>query len=137
MKSRHGSRKLAMQLLYQVVTRDEELDNFIDSFVEQSDYEQSTKDFGIQLAESMWQEKNKVDQLIKDFLIGWTLDRVSIVDLSILRLAFYELLFLETPKNVVLNEAVELAKEFSSDESPKFINGILGKYVESDVYRNR
>ena len=137
MNSRHGSRKLAMQLLYQVVTRDEELDNFIDSFVEQSDYEQATKDFGIQLAESMWQEKNKVDQLIKDFLIGWTLDRVSIVDLSILRLAFYELLFLETPKNVVLNEAVELAKEFSSDESPKFINGILGKYVESDVYRNR
>ena len=47
MKSRHGSRKLAMQLLYQVVTRDEELDNFIDSFVEQSDYEQSTKEFGI------------------------------------------------------------------------------------------
>ena len=80
--------------------------------------------------EGAWAYKPSSDDLVSKYAIGWSLDRISGIDLSILRLAFYELNLGETPTSVVVNEAIELAKEFSSDESPKFINGILGKYVK-------
>lgn len=70
----------------------------------------------------------EVDKLIGDTAEGWKLGRLAKVDLSILRLAVYEMKFDEdVPEGVAINEAVELAKKFGGDDSPAFINGILGK----------
>lgn len=136
MGSRHISRKLAMQALYQASTRPDNVEDFIDLFFHESNYNDESKTWAKQLVVNTWRHKDQVDLLIKQYAIGWTLDRISRIDLSVLRLAFYELLESDTPVNVVLNEAIELVKEFSSDESSKFINGILGRYVKEHVHRS-
>ena len=76
---------------------------------------------------------DQIDTLINRYAKRWDINRMNKVDLTILRLAVYELLYdLETPIGVSINEAVELAKEFSSDEAPSFINGILGKIAQNE-----
>jgi N utilization substance protein B len=76
----------------------------------------------------------KIDQVIEEHSTNWALDRMARVDLSLLRLATYELLFrLETPTSVVINEAIEIGKRFGSKDTPAFVNGILDKI--SRVYR--
>lgn len=135
MSTRHSGRKLAMQVLYQVVTRDQDISDFIDSVIENSDMDKSIKNWSKELALGTWSNKDQIDLLIDELAVDWTIDRMSLLDVSILRLGFYELTKSNTPHNVVVNEAVELAKEFSSFDSPKFINGILGNYVKQYVHR--
>jgi len=78
------------------------------------------------------QNMEKIDELINTYAKGWSVSRMSKVDLAILRMAVYELKFSdETPTGVVINEAVEAAKKYSSDSAPAFINGILGNIAES------
>lgn len=67
-----------------------------------------------------------IDDKLKPFLKGWTIDRVTRVDLAILRLAAYELMLDETPRGVVINEAVELANRYSTEKAGGFVNGVLG-----------
>ena len=79
------------------------------------------------LVDGVQKHIDKIDETISEAAIGWTLERMSKVDLSILRNATYEILFDKNiPKAVAINEAVELAKAFGSDNSSKFINGVLG-----------
>jgi N utilization substance protein B len=76
----------------------------------------------------------KIDQVIEEHSTNWALDRMARVDLSLLRMATYELLFSpETPTSVVINEAIEIGKRFGTKETPAFVNGILDKI--SRVYR--
>lgn len=75
---------------------------------------------------------SNIDDYIKKYAVGWTVDRMSKVDLAILRLAVFEIVFSEIPNKVAVNEAVELAKEYSSEKAPAFINGILGKIVSEN-----
>ena len=69
---------------------------------------------------------DEIDERLKGFVRGWSLDRVTRVDLAILRLAVYELMLDEQPEGVVINEAVELANRYSTDKAGAFINGVLG-----------
>lgn len=131
---RHNGRKLAIQALYQTKVRNQDILDFIDQFVDQTSFSEGTVKWGRELAVNVWEHVDEIDQLVEKYSIDWSLDRISLVDLSILRLAFYELIKTDTPYTIVLNEAVELSKEFSEDDSPKFINGILGNYVKENVY---
>tara|TARA_A100001015_G_C15038582_1_gene737949 strand:- start:1428 stop:1835 length:408 start_codon:yes stop_codon:yes gene_type:complete len=131
MGSRHAGRKLAMQCLYQYETRSDKDISFLESFIKNSKYDQKTQNWGYNLAMEAINYIKLADELIDQYSIDWKLDRIDYVDLSILRLAFFEFSIDDTPKNVVINEAIELSKEFSSPDSPKFINGILGKYIQS------
>ena len=75
----------------------------------------------------VFDKQNWLDKVIENFLQDWTLERISRIDLAILRLAIYEMLReLDVPPGVAINEAVELAKIYGTDESPAFINGVLG-----------
>jgi N utilization substance protein B len=76
------------------------------------------------------QHLQEIDSTIESSLKSWTLSRLNKVDVAILRLAIYEIFHTDTPNKVVVNEAVELAKEFSSDEAPGFINGILADIIK-------
>ena len=73
----------------------------------------------------------RIDELLSSYAVGWPLDRMPAVDRAVLRLAVYELLWEDdVPDAVVVDEAVELAKQLSTDESPSFVNGLLGRLVE-------
>lgn len=92
---------------------------------------ESETDFMNRLVEGVQQNTPRIDEALAKFLRGWTLDRVTRVDLAILRLAAYELLFNVTPEGVVINEAVELANRYSTDKAGAFINGVLGNLARS------
>ena len=78
--------------------------------------------------------KNEIDKMIGEFAFGWDLDRIFKIDRDILRIAIVELAFIkDAPHKVVIDEALELAKKYSTDDSPSFINGILARVVEKYV----
>ena len=77
---------------------------------------------------SIAEKLDEIDQVLDEYSIGWKVKRMSKVDLTILRLAYYEIKYDEkVPVSTAINEAVELAKEFCGEKSPSFINGVLGK----------
>lgn len=89
-------------------------------------------EYGKILFEGAVLQKNELDSIVEKYLKGWTLSRISKVNLAILRLALYEMMNCENvPESVVINEAVELAKKYSGAEDSKFVNGILGSFSRS------
>ncbi len=130
MGKRTTSRRLAMQALFQLDLGQKDIDIALESVFTNDSFIEETQEFAINLAKDVLENKAKIDKIIEERAIGWTLDRISHVDRNILRIAIYEVLFTDTPKSVVINEAVNLAKKFGTDDSSKFINGILGKFVE-------
>ncbi|WP_033211642.1 transcription antitermination factor NusB [Kitasatospora phosalacinea] len=88
-------------------------------------------EYTMQLVEGYAQHARTIDDLISTYSVGWTLDRMPIADRNVLRLGAYELIWEDgTPDAVVLDESVEIAKEFSTDESPAFVNGLLARFME-------
>ncbi|MBN2057667.1 MAG: transcription antitermination factor NusB [Candidatus Saganbacteria bacterium] len=129
MGKRSTSRRLAMQALYQSELAGSDIETSLKNITESEQFISETIEFASKLARAAWGEKDDLDQKISSLAIDWPLDRIGKVDRSILRLALKELDLKETPQSVVINEAVELAKKYSGEESAKFINGILGAYV--------
>ena len=132
MGKRSTGRKLGMQALYQAELRKEDVNNFIEAFLEDAESLDETKDFAKELAQGAWKNKTEIDKVIKKYAIDWDLDRITIIDKSLLRMAFYELIYVKVPARIVVNEMVELAKKFCEDESPKFLNGIVGKFIQEN-----
>jgi N utilization substance protein B len=139
MASRHLSRSIAMQSLY-------EWDFFgkkegaIDKIVEKNikEYGPGLEDptFVWQLIKGVREHLSKIDKIIEKAAPEWPLDQITIVDRNVLRIGLFELLYAnkaEVPPKVAINEAIELAKTFGGDSSGKFINGVLGTvYKEMD-----
>ena len=88
--------------------------------------DENEAEFMNQLAEGVQQKAAELDAAIAPHLKGWTVERLSRVDLAILRVAAYELLFTETAAGAIVNEAVELANQYSTDKAGGFVNGVLG-----------
>lgn len=110
----------------------EELNEKITLYIDQMD-EVSEKDaiYITEKVQKVAEKLEEIDALINEAADGWKTTRMGKVDLSILRLAVYEMNYDDdVPVKVAINEAVNLAKEFSGDESPAFINGVLGKIIE-------
>ena len=88
-------------------------------------------EYTMQLVEGYSAYAARIDDLLSTYAVGWTLDRMPMVDRNVLRLGAYELIWEdEVPDAVVLDEAVQMAKEFSTDESPNFVNGLLARLKE-------
>ena len=131
MGKRSTGRKLAVQAIYQTEIRKENLPDFIGPFLSSLTLQDDTLGWAEELSYGTWQKLEDVDQEIVKYAVGWDIERMNMLDKSILRVAFYELLFTETPHNVVIDEAIEVSKKYSTEESPKFINGILGQYIKT------
>jgi N utilization substance protein B len=136
MSSRHFSRSLAMQTLYQWDFNDKPNDH-IDDFLQYSltEFAPLAKDdkFAIDLVHGVIKNIAKVDDYIVKYAPEWPMEQITIIDRNILRLGIYELLFTsEVPPKVVINEAIELAKTFGGHSSGKFINGVLGTIYEKE-----
>ena len=132
MGKRSTGRKLAMQALYQAEIRQLPIDDVIHLFLEESPYLEDTREWAIELARQTWQTRAESDEIIQKYSIGWDLERLNIIDKSLLRLAIYEIRYMDPPLSVVLNEIIEISKRSSTDDSPKFINGILCNYAKDE-----
>ncbi len=125
---RRASRELAMKLLYQLEIQKDDKEEQIETALQEETVTKSDKEYIEAAVNGAYEKKECIDKLIEEHSKGWKLNRISKVDLSILRLAIYEICCLEDiPYNVTINEAVELAKKYSGEEDGAFINGILGK----------
>lgn len=119
-----------MQALYQADFGSFKIEEALSNLYEQQEISEETKKFAEILARGAWNSVKESDEIIKKYLKGWKIERIGGVDRSILRLSIYELKDIGTPIQVVIDEAVELAKKFSAEDSPKFINGVLGAYLK-------
>lgn len=129
--SRRMTRENAMKLLYQLQLRDDDANEQIKLFLEETEgLENLDKEYFFDVVHGVINNKDEIDNLIQEHSIGWQLERMPKVDLAIMRLAVYELKYRnDIPVNVSINEAVELAKKYGGDQSKNFINGVLGKIV--------
>ena len=105
------------------------------SFLDSEDLNDDEKQFVQNTYDGMIENNDKLEEIISKYLKGYTLGRIYKVDLVILKLAVYELMFSNegTPSKVVINEAVEMAKKYSTDNSFRFVNGVLASIVKGEI----
>ena len=125
MSLRRKSREFALQMLFQWDLHPQEPARMETEFWRNARAEKKTREFANQLFEGAAAVAKELDALIEQHARNWRVERMAAIDRNILRLGIYELRAGETPAKVVMNEAIELAKKFSTEESAPFINGIL------------
>ena len=123
--SRREARERALSLLYEADTKDATPAEVL------ADQVIPPEEYATALVEGVGQHREVLDELIVRYTRDWTIDRMPVLDRTILRMAIFELLHhTDVPTGVVLSEAVELAKRFSTDESGRFVNGMLARIAE-------
>jgi N utilization substance protein B len=122
-----------MQMLFQWDMSEQEPARLEAKFWRAAKATESTRAFANRLFEGAARDTTAIDELIVRQAENWRLERLAVIDRAILRLAIYELRTTDTPPKVILNEAVELAKKFSSEEAGSFVNGILDAVHKSLV----
>ncbi|RSM61282.1 transcription antitermination factor NusB [Amycolatopsis sp. WAC 01375] len=125
--SRRQARKRAVEVLYEAAQRGADAVTLLADRVGSVEVD-PIGDYTISLVEGVTGRKTQIDELLSEHAQGWTLDRMPPVDLAVLRVGVYELLWAtDVPDPVAIDEAVGLAKELSTDDSPRFVNGVLGR----------
>ena len=128
MGRRRQSRETALQILYALdITRVNVREMLRDGWTEKM-LSPEIRDFTTALVTGVIERRDEIDACIQECSTNWSLERIGLVERNILRFAIYELCFLpDIPPNVTINEAVEVAKKYGTDEAPAFINGILDR----------
>ena len=138
MGMRREGRELALQTLYALDVNPMETRESLRMMRENSRVAASVRDFAEELVTGVMAHREQLDARIGEQSTNWSIGRMTRVDLNILRLATYELLFrIDIPRSVTLNEAIEVAKKFGSEESPAFINGILDEIAATVPEKGR
>ena len=124
---RHKARALALQALYEVDSAGHEVEGVVNQLLATGGLSEENADFTRELVSGVIQNKEKIDLNIQSLAPAWPVEQIPVVDRNILRLAIFEILLdNKVPVKVAINEAVELAKTFGSDNSSRFVNGVLG-----------
>ena len=132
MPSRRQSRIVAMQILYQIQLTAAPAPIVTERFWQSQDTSVDLRPFALELIEGTTAHLEAIDTLLQNTSKNWKLHRMPVVDLSILRCAAYEILYLDDIDPATsINEAIEIAKSYSTPDSPKFINGILDNIQKS------
>ena len=132
MPARRKARKRALDVLYEADLRDlppaQVLTTYLDRIAKpRPDH----LDYTVSLVEGVAKNLDRIDELIASYAEGWTIDRMPVIDRNLARIAVYELLYNDEIDNpVAITEAVELAETLSTDDSPRFLNGILGRIAD-------
>jgi N utilization substance protein B len=125
--ARRKARSLALQILYEIDTVGHDVEGVIARLLAGGGLSEENAAFTRELVSGVIQNKEKIDQNIRSFALAWPIEQIPAVDRNIMRIAIFEILLdNKVPVKVAINEAVEMAKTFGSDNSPKFINGVLG-----------
>lgn len=132
MPARRKARKRALEVLYEADLRDLPPGEVLVTYVDRLGKPRPDHlDYAIGLVEGVAKHLDRIDELIASYAEGWTIDRMPVVDRNLARIAVYELLYVpEIDDPVAITEAVELAKQMSTDDSPRFLNGILDRIAE-------
>ena len=134
---RRIARELVLQSLFQIDFAQVDCEAALNAAVEErSDKSaEEAKEYAQDVLNGVLANSEAIDARISEYAIDWTLERMPAVDRNILRVAVYEMFFAaeKLVPNVAINEAVEIAKIYGTDDTPRFINGVLGKMVRSDV----
>ena len=127
-KTRSELRNIAMIILYQIdIYEDRKVPFEIDEVIKAN--LEVDNEFVKDIVYGVTTYKNTLDEIANKYIDGWTIDRIDKTGAAILRMGLYELKFTDTPEVVIINEAVELAKRYGSENSPAFINGVLAKMI--------
>lgn len=134
--SRSTAREIGFKLLFEDMfgtsTAQSMLGTLFDEEINFNELSDDNKAYIEWIRKNTKEHQAELDEIISNFAKGWKIERMSRVDVSILRLAVCEIIYREDVTSAIaINEAVELAKKYSSDDAPQFINGILGAYVRS------
>ena len=120
-------RALALKVLYEVDSVGHDLDETVTRLLAEGELSEENTAFARELVSGVIQNREAIDRNIQNFAPAWPIEQIPVVDRNILRLAIFEILLdNKVPVKVAINEAVELAKTFGSDNSSKFVNGVLG-----------
>jgi len=126
-KARRKARAIALQALYEIDAVGHEPERVLTHLLAEEGLPEENASFIQELVRGVIQSKEKIDRNIQTFAPAWPIEQIPVVDRNILRLAIFEILFdNKVPVKVAINEAVELAKTFGSDNSSRFVNGVLG-----------
>lgn len=122
MAHRRGSRKLALDVLYEQELRSLPTGEILQRYAGNPGYQ-----FAAELVKGVAEHTTELDELISSHAKDWTIERMPVIDRNLLRMALFEMLYLDdVPAPVAINEAVELAKIYSTEDSSRFVNGLLG-----------
>jgi N utilization substance protein B len=137
MGKRRKAREFALQILFQLNLRQEKLkDEMLEGFWDANPTSQDVKEYTTILVRGTIENLREIDKIVTNFAENWTIERMASVDRNILRFATYELLHrYDIPSTVIINEAIEIAKRYGTEESGSFINGILDR-IAKEVRKN-
>lgn len=131
MKSRTKARSISLQVLYEVDISGHQPGIVLENHLQRLKIDNSHINFISQIVKGVTHFKDQLDEFIADFAPEWPLDQVAYIDRNLLRIALWEIaVYKKTPVKVVINEAVELAKLYGAEGSPRFINGVLGGVID-------
>jgi len=133
---RRKARIAALKVLFEVDSVRHPPDQIMDRLLEESPLPEDTADFARHLFDGVLANRRRLDEIIRKNAPAWPLEQVAAVDRNILRLAIFEIVIDNmVPMRAAINEAVELAKEFGGEASPKFVNGVLGSVAATGTRR--
>ncbi|EDP2736463.1 transcription antitermination factor NusB [Campylobacter jejuni] len=130
MATRHQVRQSVISLLYAFELNSQN-NVFVDEILDEKKIRNEQKNFTLNLYNGILDNLNNIDETLNSFLNDNQITALGHVERAILRFGAYELLFTDTPSAIVINEAIELAKELANDNSPKFINGVLDALIKA------
>ncbi|OHD83328.1 transcription antitermination factor NusB [Sulfuricurvum sp. RIFCSPLOWO2_12_FULL_43_24] len=125
MATRHQARMAVVSLLYAYDLGNQSIADFSDEILEEKKIRNKQRDFALDLFKGVTEHLAEVDEAIVKHLKDWDFDRLGSIERATLRLGGYEIMYGELDSAVIINEAIEVAKAFGSEQSPKFINGVL------------
>ena len=138
MKVRRRARAVVLQTLYELDFTDHELQWTFKARLDERPLPESAETFAWSLAKGVQTYRTYLDSVVGELAPEWPIEQIAAVDRNVLRIAIFELLFSpEIPPKVAINEAVELAKMFGAESSPRFVNGVLGSLVSRDRVKIR
>lgn len=135
MRRRTKARECALKALYQIeMTKESYADSLARFWEREPEPDESVREFAGRLVKGVGENIKEIDLTISKYATNWQISRMAVIDRNILRMAAYEILFLDDiPPNVSINEAVDIAKKYGDTDSGKFVNGILDKISKTKI----
>lgn len=131
MSNRRKNREITFQIIYMSFIQEDSFQELMNRYLKENYFRDIDENYIQACVQGVFEKKEEIESWINELSRNWQIDRVFLVDRAILMLALYEMIYVEDiPIVVSINEAIELAKKFSSDQSKKFINGLLDKAME-------
>ncbi len=131
--SRHQARQVALQALYELDCTAHSVPEVLTQRLKQEPLPDDMRPFVYQLVNGVLLHRQQLDDLIQEYAPEWPVDQMAIIDRNILRMSIYEIAISKSaPLRVVINEAVELAKDYGAETAPRFVNGVLGSLAAKE-----